>query len=242
MYKNKKILAVITARGGSKGLPGKNILPLNGKPLIAWTIRQVKKSKYVDHIFISTDSPQIADVCCEYGIPVPELRPAKLALDNTSSIDVLSYTIDLLEKREEFFDYLLLLEPTSPLRKRDDIDNIIRMAGDNPGADGVISVGKIHLEHPCIVKKVSEEGMLVPYIGYKEEVYQRQLENAAYFPYGVGYLVRIDNLKKYGTIYMKNVLPYYIERWQNYEIDDIYDFKCIETVMKMEEKQWENIL
>lgn len=242
MYKNKKILAVITARGGSKGLPGKNILSLNGKPLIAWTIEQVKNSKYVDRIFISTDSAQIADVCCEYGVPVPELRPDELAQDNTSSMEVLNYTIDLLEKRGEFYDYLLLLEPTSPLRKMEDIDNMICIAGDNPEEDGVISVGRIHLEHPCIAKKISKEGKMAAYMSDIAKIYQRQLEDAAYFPYGVGYLVRIDRLKKYNTIYMKNILPYYIERWQNYEIDDIYDFKCIEAIMKMEEKQWENTL
>ncbi len=101
MNKDKRILAIVTARGGSKGLPRKNILELNGKPLIAYTIEQIKKSSYIDRAFISTDSREIADVCENYGIPVPELRPEELAQDTSSSMDVLLYTIDLLEKKEK---------------------------------------------------------------------------------------------------------------------------------------------
>ena len=233
MYKDKKILAVITARGGSKGLPGKNINNLYGKPLIAWTIQKAQVCKLIDHIFISTDSKDIADVCEEYGVKVPELRPHELAKDTTSSMDVLLYTIEKLEKRGDIYDYLLLLEPTSPLRKRGDLDKIISIAVDHKEADGVISVGKVHTEHPGIVKRISDEEMIIPYIENNKTVYQRQQEDEALFPYGVGYLVKIDRFKECKTIYMEHMLPYYIERWQNYEIDDIYDFKCIETIIEM---------
>lgn len=234
MYKDKRILAVITARGGSKGLPGKNIKSLNGKPLIAWTIQKAQDSKYIDRIFISTDSKDIADVCEEYGVKVPKLRPKELAADTTSSMDVLLYTIEMLEKGGEVYDYLLLLEPTSPLRKNGDLDNMIGIAVDHEEADGVISVGRVHTEHPSIVKRISSAGMIAPYIENNKAVYQRQQEDEALFPYGVGYLVKIDRFKECKTIYMEHMLPYYIERWQNYEIDDIYDFKCIEAIIKME--------
>ena len=232
MYKDKKILAIVTARGGSKGLPGKNIRKLNGKPLIAYTIDHIKKSRFLDKAFISTDSAEIADVCKEFGMDVPELRPAELARDDSSSADVLLYTIDLLEKQGETYDYMILLEPTSPLRKNDDIDNMIRAAVDVPLADGVISLGRVHLEHPSIVKKENAEGYIIPYIEKAPQYYQRQLEDVAYFPYGVGYLVKIERFKETHKIYMDKMLPYFIERWQNYEIDDIYDFICIETMMK----------
>lgn len=236
MYKDKRVLAVVTARGGSKGLPKKNILKLNEKPLIAYTVEQIKKSMFLDKAFVSTDSQEIADVCIEYGIDVPELRPSELAQDSSSSMDVLSYTIDLLEKKGESFDYLILLEPTSPLRKDDDIDNMIKIAVDNPEADGVISLGRVHLEHPTIDKRVSQLGYIVPYIENAPLYYQRQKEDAAYFPYGVGYLVKVERFKETHTIYMDKMLPFFIERWQNYEIDDIYDFKLIETIIKMEEE------
>lgn len=234
MYKGYKILAIITARGGSKGLPGKNIKDLNGKPLIAWTIEQIKHSKLIDDVFISTDSQEIADVSEQYGIYVPELRPDYLATDTASSMDVMEYTLNRAEGNNQVYDYVLLLEPTSPLRKKDDLDNIIRLAGDNPNRDGVISVGKVHLEHPMIIKRVSENGSIVPYNREILTAYQRQQHDDALFPYGVGYLIKASIFKREHTIYTSNVIPYYIERWQNYEIDDIYDFKCIETIMKME--------
>ena len=234
MYKDFKILAVVTARGGSKGLPGKNIKELNGVPLIGWTLMQVENSRYVDEIFVSTDNEEIAAVSQKYGVDVPTLRPASLAEDKTSSMDVLLYTIRLLEEQEKKFDYIMLLEPTSPLRKKNDIDDIIKLAGDNPERDGVISVGEVYSEHPMIMKRVNYRGNIVPYIENKKEVYQRQQFDKAYFPYGVGYLIKISKFKENHTIYTDNILPYYIERWQNYEIDDIYDFMCIESIMKME--------
>lgn len=235
MYKNKRILAVVPARGGSKGLPGKNIKIMNGKPLISWTLDKAKKSEYLDKIFISTDSEEIADVCNNDGVEVNELRPKELAEDTSSTVDVLLYTLDYLENMNDVFDYLLLLEPTSPLRKDTDIDEIIKKCVENPQADGVISLGKIHLEHPSIVKKISDEGYISPYIENNVFFYQRQLEDAAYFPYGVGYMVSVSRFKETHSIYMDKMLPYYIERWQNYEIDDIYDFECISRIMEMED-------
>lgn len=235
MYKNKRILAVVTARGGSKGLPGKNIRILNGKPLIAWTLESALESEYIDEIFVSTDSQSIVDVCIQNGVDVPSLRPNELAQDTSSSMDVLIYTVDYLENNGKTFDYLILLEPTSPLRKLGDIDKMIEIAVNNSEADGVISLGRVHMEHPSLIKKTNEEGYIVPYVDNAKEFYQRQLEDEAYFPYGVGYLVKINRFKETHTIYMDKMLPYFIERYQNYEVDDIYDFECISAVMRMEE-------
>ncbi len=232
MYKDKRILAIVTARGGSKGLPHKNILELNGKPLIAYTIEKVKSSKYLDKAYISTDDEEIAGVCERYGISVSELRPEELAGDTTSSAEVLFYTIDLLKKQGEEYDYMILLEPTSPLRKEDDIDNMIRIAVDNPNADGVISIGRVCLEHPSVVKKLTQDGYIISYIENGKTFYQRQSEDEAYFPYGVGYLMKTDRFMQTHSIYMERMLPYMIERWQNYEVDDIYDFICIDALMK----------
>lgn len=234
MYNGLRIVAIVTARGGSKGLPGKNIKVLNGKPLIAWTLNQIKASKYIDEVFISTDSKEIAGVCEECGVLVPQLRPAYLAEDNTSSMDVLEYTIQCMKDSGKEFDYFLLLEPTSPLRKSGDLDNIIKLAGDNPERDGVISVGEVHMEHPSVVKRITSGGTITPYLENISSIYQRQQFDKAYFPYGVGYMIKTDVLLEKHSIYTENILPYFIERWQNYEIDDIYDFVCIESIMKME--------
>ena len=232
MINGKRIVSVVPARGGSKGLPGKNIKPLQGKPLICWTLDAVHQSHYIDELFVSTDSGEIADVCKKYGVDVPELRPAELAEDHTSSIDVMLYTLDILKHMGKKYDYLLLLEPTSPLRDKSDLDNIIELAAGHPEADGVISVGQVHTEHPLIIKKIAETGYLCPYLKTNNKIFQRQQEDEALFPYGVGYLVKIDEFRRRKTVYMNRMVPYYIQRWQNYEIDDIYDFLCIEAIMK----------
>lgn len=236
MYKGKNILAIIPARGGSKGLPKKNIKEMNGKPLIYWTIKRAKESRYIDNIFVSTDSAEIADICENVcGQKVEQLRPEELAEDFTSSADVIKYTIEYLEASGRKYDYIILLEPTSPLRKEEDIDNIIRLACDNPQCDGVISLGEVHMEHPLAVKRVNEDGYIVPYLERKSDIYQRQQMDQAYFPYGVAYMIKINVFMECISVYTENILPYYIERWQTYEVDDIYDFMCIETIMKSQE-------
>ena len=119
MYKEKKILAIIPARGGSKGLPNKNIKCMNGKPLIYWTIKRAQESKYIDNIFVSTDSAAIANICVQQcNQNIDQLRPLELAQDSTSSADVIRYTIEYLESKNQTYDYMILLEPTSPLRKK----------------------------------------------------------------------------------------------------------------------------
>lgn len=233
MHKNQKILAIIPARGGSKGLPGKNIKSLVGKPLIGWTIEQAKASKYVDEIFVSTDSQEIADVATQFGVNVPELRPQNLAQDSSSSVAVVEYVLDFYKKnRGQHFDIIILLEPTSPLRKIDDIDNAIELMINNPEADGVVSVGEVATEHPAIVKKINKVGRLEPYVTDLPKVSQRQELDKAYFPYGVIYAIKTEIFYKEKAFYTNNVIPFFIERWQNYEVDDICDFLCIENILK----------
>lgn len=126
MYKQKTILAVIPARAGSKGFPGKNVRPLSGKPLIAWSIEQSLSSRYIDKVMVSTESPAIAEVARRYGAEVPFLRPEKLAGDMAKSADVLLDVIRRLEKNGKPFNMIMLLQPTSPLRNCADIDASIR--------------------------------------------------------------------------------------------------------------------
>ena len=141
--------------------------------------------------------------------------------DEASTIDVLEYVLSREEKSGYTYDYMSLVGTNFSITlRKGDIDNIIQLAVDNPKKDGVISVGKVQLEHPMIVKKVSDNGVIVPYISELPMAYQRQKHDEALFPYGVGYLIKISILKKEHKIYTTNILPYYIERWQNYEIDD----------------------
>ncbi len=236
MYQGKKILAIIPARGGSKGLPDKNIRNLCGKPLIGWTIEQAKNSLYIDEICVSTDSKKIADIAEEFGVKVPELRPAEFATDSSPSSAFVLHTIDLYRKAGIEFDYILLLEPTSPLRKPNDIDDAISLLSDAVDCIGVVSLGQIHMEHPLLVKRMNNNKPY-PYIPSEEMFTQRQVLDQAYFPYGVVYLVNRTYFEKERKFYSELSIPYYIERWQNYEVDDIYDFLCIESILEYKRKE-----
>ena len=236
MKKNKtnpedlKIIAIIPARGGSKGLPGKNIKIIANKPLIAWTIKMARKSKLIDKLIVSTDDKNIARIAQEYGADVPFLRPKRLAKDDSSIYDVIFHSLDWFKKKGINFDIIVLLEPTSPLRKENDIDNAIKLFLKNrKKADSLVSVGRVHLENPSIMLKIGKK-FTEPYI--KSDFSRRQELPESYFPYGVIYLSKVKTLKKYNKFYQKRTLPYFIDRWQNYEIDDIYDFICIEAILK----------
>lgn len=242
MYKGKKILGLIPARGGSKGLPKKNIKLLNGKPLIVWTIEQALNSKYLDKVVVSTDDTEIAKVSKKYGAEVPFLRPKELATDESPTIDTIFHAVNWFEDKGENFDYLALLEPTSPLRKKSDIDNAITTLIDNISrAESLVSVGIVTLEHPFYIKKIDEDGYLRAFLNFEKLIYRRQDLPIAYFPYGVIYLASINSLKKYKTFYQDKTLPFIIERWQNYEVDDLYDFICVESILKEQQIKEEDI-
>src|SRR3989344_6580233 len=135
-----KILGVITARGGSKGIPGKNIKLLGGKPLIVYTVEAVKKSKLITHSIVSTDDEAIAMVCREVSADVPFMRPRELAEDKTPHLPVMQHAIEFLEKKLGLvFDYTTIFQPTSPFRTVDDIDGTLQKLISS-GADSAVSV------------------------------------------------------------------------------------------------------
>lgn len=231
MENQYKIIGIIPARGGSKGVPRKNIRLLGGKPLIAHTIEAALNSKLIDKAVVSTEDEEIAEVSKRFGAKVIE-RPEELARDDSPTIDAVMHVINCFEEKGEYFDIVVLLEPTSPLRTKGDLDNAIGLFIENiDKADSLVSLGEVHLESPYIMKKV-EEGFVKPVIEIGQEFYQRQQLPDVYFPYGVIYLSKVDALKKHKTFYQERTIPYFVERWQNYEIDDIYDFVCVEAILK----------
>ena len=236
MYKDKSFLAIIPARGGSKGLPGKNIKPICGKPLIAWTIEAGLGSRYIDEVMVTTDSEDIADVAREFGASVPFLRPAELASDTATSFDAVKHVIDFYERElHKRFDYVVLLEPTSPLREKNDLDAMIeKIYLVNDEYDAIVSLGEVH-EHPSIMKKIVGNA-IDPYVNELVMASRRQDNDVAYFPYGVGYIVKIKKLLEEKTFYPKRTTHHLIKRYQCHEIDDVYDFLAIENIMKYE---WE---
>jgi CMP-N-acetylneuraminic acid synthetase len=188
-------------------------------------------SKHLNKVIVSTDDKEIAEVAKGCGAEVPFLRPKELAMDNSPTIDVILHALEWFDANGEHIDIIALLEPTSPLRRKTDIDNAIELFVANiDEADSLVSVGRVHLEEPHILKQI-EGGYVKSYLDAKAAIdIQMPKANIAYFPYGVIYIAKVSALRKYKTFYMDRTIPYFIERWQNYEIDDMIDWICCEAI------------
>jgi CMP-N-acetylneuraminic acid synthetase len=225
-----RTLGLILARGGSKRLPGKNLKLLHGKPLLAWSIEAALACPEIGMTLVSTDSQEIADVALRHGAQVPFLRPEALAQDHSTSADAALHALDCLRERAVEFDAVMLLEPTSPLRASGDLSGVARrMAQRWDEVDAVVTVGKVHLEQPTVMKALGDDGLLSPWLAPGAAA---PGSGEAWFPYGVAYMVKVAALRKWRSFYPPKVAGYTIERWQNYEVDDEFDFICIESIVK----------
>lgn len=232
MIANKRVLAVITARGGSKGLPGKNIKPLLGKPLIFWTLEAAHKSRYIDTTFVSTDSQDISEVVRTFGEEVPELRPAALASDTASSIDVVLYTIERAEAiNNTSYDWVCLLEPTSPLRDESDVDTAMEQLAMNLDAQAIVGVCKSEAAHPRFLVKI-ENGFLEPYLKNQAKYIRRQDLDPLYYFEGSVYISEISALQKKRTFYHDRTIGYVVPRWKSLEVDELCDLIAAEALLK----------
>ena len=236
MIKGKKVLAVIPARFGSKGLKKKNIKLINNIPLINYSINSLKKSKLVDKIFVSTESNKIKNVVESQNIKIDFLRPNYLARDNTNISDVIKHVIIELKKNKMNFDYVALIEATSPIRKKNDIDRAIRLLDKNSkNIDAVISIGEV-TQTPNILKKIKKGNKIINAFPSLKKIYRRQDAEKYYFPYGIIYIAKIKNFLKEKTFYCERSLGMLIEKFQCLEIDDINDFICTELILKKYKK------
>ncbi len=161
------ILFLIPARGGSKGLPGKNIRPLLGKPLIGWTIETAKKvcGKVNGRVAVSTDSKEIADVAHFFNAEVPFLRPAELAKDTSTSMDVVLHALDHFEKRGDTFDYVCMLEATSPQRDENDILDALQLLQKTKGAESIVGISRSESGHPAFLALKDKNNFMTSYVG-----------------------------------------------------------------------------
>jgi len=226
MIRGKRVLAIIPARGGSKGIPRKNIRPLAGKPLIAWTIEEAKKSKYIDRSILSSEDEEIIQVAKEYGCEVPFIRPRELALDNTPSIDTVIHAINTLPER---YDYLCLLQPTSPLRKVQDIDACIKKCIDN-NAESCVSVMKVD-KHPYWMFQIDENGMLKSLYPDQSAVRRQDLPEI-YVLNGAIYMATINQILQQRVFINKDTVAYEMDKKSSIDIDDEVDFKFAETMIR----------
>ncbi|MFA4934075.1 MAG: acylneuraminate cytidylyltransferase family protein [Candidatus Omnitrophota bacterium] len=227
MYKNKRVVCIIPVRGGSKGLPGKNIKMFLGKPLIARSIKQAKDSGLIDRIIVSTDDKKIADISKKYGAEVPFIRPKFLAQDKSSTIDVLLHAMGWLQGEGYPFDILVLLHATAPLRSVQDINNCIKLLV-NQKADNVFSVTEAN-RNPYfnMVEVVRGKVKLV-----KEGRFSsRQQAPKVYDMNASIYVWWKDVLDEKKGIFLKNSKVYVMPKIRSIDIDDYMDFKIAEIMM-----------
>ena len=191
-------------------------------------------SQYLDVVVVTTDSEEIATIARRYGADVPFLRPPELATDESSTYDVIRHALTHYRERHgREFDYTVLLEPTSPLREDDDIDRMLtKLDHVQSEYDAIVSIGRVN-EHPSIMKRLSGD-RLEAFSADQTPQTRRQDNEPAYFPYGVAYIAKTATLLEENTFYVRRCAAYRIKRYQNYEIDDLYDFLCVEAVMRNE--------
>lgn len=223
---NPTFLAVIPARGGSKGVPRKNIKELAGKPLIAWTIEEAKKSKYITRLILSSDDKEIIQVAEQYGCEVPFVRPCELAKDTASGMEPVFHAIAQCPG----YDYVILLQPTSPLRTVEDIDTAIeKLLEDNKGF--CVSVVETS-ESPYWMYKINKEKTIVPLITDETKTTRRQDLPSIYSLNGAIYIAEINELLMKKSFITNDTIAYIMSKEHSYDIDNMIDFVICETLIK----------
>lgn len=226
-----KVLFLILARGGSKGLPGKNCMPLLNKPLIAHTIECALQSKYCEEVFVSTDDDKIAETARSFGAEVPFRRPAELASDTAKSSDAVLHAFEYLEYHDKVYDLLVLLEPTSPLRDVSDIDKAIGMLEKTPGASFCVSITKAESAHPSFLFTKNRQNFVNAYLT-QNNVIRRQDLSEVFYPEGSFYIANVLAYKSEKTFYKDGfTIGYELPKWQSFEIDTYEDFLIVEAIM-----------
>ncbi len=225
-----RILGVIPARGGSKGLPGKNIRPLAGKPLIAWTIQAALGCRWLDRVIVSTDDREIAGTARTWGADTPFMRPAELADDATPTIKAVIHAIRWLEENQGYRpDYVMLLQPTSPLRTSSDLEEAIRLAAGKE-ADAVISVAPVE-DHPAWMKVLDSDGRMKDFLPGSGSASRRQELEPVYALNGAVYLTRLELVLEKETWYGDRTLAYVMPPERSLDIDNYLDFQLAELVL-----------
>jgi N-acylneuraminate cytidylyltransferase/CMP-N,N'-diacetyllegionaminic acid synthase len=233
MIDDQTVLAIVPARGGSKGLPGKNKRLLAGKPLVAWPVGAARGSACVDKVLCTTDDPEIRDIALAHGAQAPFLRPAHLASDTASSIDAIVHAIDHLAAQGEHYDYIVVLEPTSPLTTSADVDKALAtLHARRDDADAIVGVSKVESTHPEYDVRLGADGRISPYLAPDfKSLKRRQDIEPLHFLEGSLYISTLASLRAEHGFYHSRTLGYEVPRWKSVEIDELADFLFVETLL-----------
>lgn len=227
MINGNSVLAIIPARGGSKSIPRKNIKILAGKPLIAWTIEEAKKSKYIDRLIISSEDKEIIAVAKKFGCEVPFIRPLELSQDDTPTIEAVIHAINTIPEQ---YDYICLLQPTSPLRKSNNIDECIEKCI-SKNAKSCVSVTRVD-KTPYWMFEIDKNDKLKSFFSDIDINKNRQQLPDAFVLNGAVYVACTSQLiseKKYIT---ENTLSYIMDKNISIDIDDLEDWKNAERKLE----------
>ncbi|SIO48570.1 N-acylneuraminate cytidylyltransferase [Rhodovulum sp. ES.010] len=229
MIAGKKVLALVTARGGSKGLPGKNVRPLQGRPLVAWTVEAAKASGYIDRIVISSDSGEIIAAAVQAGAEAPFVRPAELATDETGSAPVV---LDALDRLAGDYDLLVLLQPTSPLRRAQDIDMCLE-ASVGTGAPSVVTVTEAS-KSPYSAFALRPDNRLQRLLEPPASSGRRQDRPPAYHINGAVYVVDVAWFRQEGRFVTEETRACLMPAERSVDIDTLLDFELASLLLRGE--------
>ena len=224
------ILGLILARGGSKGIPRKNVVPLAGKPLISWTIEAALQSKSFSRLIVSTDNEEIAEVSRNYGAEVPFMRPAELSQDNSSGYDATIHALDWMKENGGEPDYVFILQPTSPLRTADDIRGAIDL-GLSQKAEAVIGVTEAS-PHPYLARTMSSEGVLGYLIEVNPKPTSRHDYPQAWSINGAVYLTTVESLRRTRTFQPPGTLGFVMPVERSIDIDSPWELHLTELILR----------
>ena len=226
MLNDKTFLAIIPARGGSKRLPRKNVLELAGKPLIAWSIEAGQKSKYIDEVVVTSDDPEILAISQSYGAKTIK-RPEELASDTATTFDAIKHAVDNLKS----FDYIVLLQPTSPLRNYNHIDEAIELLIDKK-ADAIISTCEV--EHSPLWSNTLPHDMNMNSFLADDVKNKRSQDLEQYYQInGAIYICDLDKLLEEKSLFLEeNIFAYKMDREHSIDIDEEIDFKIAYSILK----------
>lgn len=225
MKNNKKILAIIPARSGSKGLLNKNIKVFNKKPLIYWTINEALKSQYIDKCFVTTDSKKIAKLSLKYGADASFLRPKQLSNDKSKVSSAITHVIKKLKPK---YDIVILLQPTSPLRDVKDIDNSLKIFIEKK-LTSLISVSDLDYPYQWILNK--NKSNFVKFIK-NNKLANRQAAKKYFKANGAIYIAKINNYMESKNFFTNKTYGYYMKPFKSIDIDNELDFKIAEIIKK----------
>ena len=230
MQNEKKVLAIIPARGGSKGVKNKNIRLLGDKPLIYWSISAAKKSKYITELYVSTDNADIKNISESYGANVL-MRPSSLANDETPMAETLQFVCKELEKRGEFFDFVVLLQPTAPFRKSQHIDEAIEKFMSYQKTESLVSVYKVEDNHPSRMYRINEKECLIKIMDEPKSSLRQDLDDI-YHRNGAIYICTTALIRNEGKLICKNPLSFVMMKKDSINIDDEQDLEIANFLME----------